>query len=408
MDFFTPFVVLFFVSLLKNHKKTRKSVNWKPLFMTNLKIEGFEHIFISPIVKEDGNPWIWNSKSGRWLSSRKCSSGYWVITFGFGKKRNKAFRANRLLSKTFIPNSDPEKTIVDHINRKRWDNTLSNLRWITPKENNENRSKVKKMERVEQNVETELFQIPVSYITGKETNWHMNTEEMSHYYISKEGNLRGKKGFNSGNKTEDGYIRHSFKIEGNPYRVYLHVLLARMFIENPNPEIYIEVDHIKGKSNSLSNLRWVTRSLNKKNKESQTYGICLYRGRWLSRVVSREGNQIFLGHFVSKETAMRIHDKEEYKIYGSDSKLNFPYDLETSLALETPKIIRRKVTKHHGSIIGSEGNFRGLFCFKGEKFRFGPFGTREEALRACDKKALELLGYERAKKRLNFPSEYNG
>jgi len=376
--------------------------------MTNLKVKGFEHIMISPIVKANGKPWIWNSMTNRWLKSHKNSADYWIITFGFGEKKNKAFRVNRLLAMTFIPNPDPEhRTIVDHINQKRWDNTLSNLRWVTPSESNENRGESKERPKAVQDVEAELFRIPVSYITGGETEWYVNTEKMSDYYISKEGNLKGKKRFNSGSKTEDGYIRYQFRICGEQYKVYLHVLLARMFIENPNPEIYTVVDHIKGKSNSLDNLRWSTDSLNNKNRENTTHtcGVCLRHGKWESSVVNKEGKKIFFGYFDSKETAMRVHDKEEYKLYGQDSKLNFPNDVETSLALETPEIKRRQVTKHHGSIIGDEGNFRALFCVKGERFRFGPFDTREEALRYCDKKAIELLGYERAKKRLNFPIE---
>ena len=46
-----------------------------------------------------------------------------------------------LIAKQFIPNDDIEhKTQVDHINHDRSDYHLSNLRWVTPSENQRNRT----------------------------------------------------------------------------------------------------------------------------------------------------------------------------------------------------------------------------------------------------------------------------
>ena len=46
-----------------------------------------------------------------------------------------------LIAKQFIPNDDPEhKTQVDHINHNKADYHLSNLRWVTPSQNQRNRS----------------------------------------------------------------------------------------------------------------------------------------------------------------------------------------------------------------------------------------------------------------------------
>lgn len=53
-------------------------------------------------------------------------------------RRNKV--VHRLVALAFIPNPE-KKPNVDHINRKRWDNNILNLRWSTPLENAENRSK---------------------------------------------------------------------------------------------------------------------------------------------------------------------------------------------------------------------------------------------------------------------------
>lgn len=53
-----------------------------------------------------------------------------------GVKRN--MRVHRLVAETFLENKDnlPQ---VDHIDRNRINNDISNLRWVTAKENNLNR-----------------------------------------------------------------------------------------------------------------------------------------------------------------------------------------------------------------------------------------------------------------------------
>lgn len=73
-------------------------------------------------------------KKGRILKQTKGKNGYWYVGLS-----SKNYLVHRLLAKAFIPNPE-NKPCIDHINGKKDDNRLENLRWVTQKENcnNEN------------------------------------------------------------------------------------------------------------------------------------------------------------------------------------------------------------------------------------------------------------------------------
>ena len=64
------------------------------------------------------------------------------------------------------------------------------------------------------------------------------------------------------------YAKVTAKYNNKAYNIEIHRALAETFIENPNPDIYIEVDHINRNKhdNRLENLKWVTKEENNQNR----------------------------------------------------------------------------------------------------------------------------------------------
>ena len=99
-----------------------------------MEIKDYEDYTIS----EDGK--VWSKYKNRFLKPCLDSIGY--LYFGLSKNnKQKNFSIHRLLAIHFIPNPDNKPT-VDHIDRNKTNNSLSNLRWATHLEQNENRGAI--------------------------------------------------------------------------------------------------------------------------------------------------------------------------------------------------------------------------------------------------------------------------
>ena len=129
------------------------------------------------------------------------------------------------------------------------------------------------------------------------------------YTVTKSGIIRGPRKILSPSTNEKGYLVVSVK-NGFGTRVMrkVHRLVAFAWIENPNPNVLIHVDHIdmNKKNCHADNLRWVdqiSNSLN--NRKLGCYRSNNKKKPYRARV-RVAGKSIDLGYFKTSAVASRI------------------------------------------------------------------------------------------------------
>lgn len=83
-------------------------------------------------VDTEGNVY---GKSGKILKYSLNHNGYCIINFCNKPRKIKGYAIHRIVALTFLPNSNPEKTQVNHKDGDRTNNCVENLEWVTPSEN---------------------------------------------------------------------------------------------------------------------------------------------------------------------------------------------------------------------------------------------------------------------------------
>jgi hypothetical protein len=97
-----------------------------------MEIEGFENY----LIYEDGRVWSKFGK-GRFLKPTVNTAGYLnVCLYKDGKQKQMVI--HRLVGNAYIPNHE-NKPEIDHIDRNKQNNNISNLRWVTRSENQRNK-----------------------------------------------------------------------------------------------------------------------------------------------------------------------------------------------------------------------------------------------------------------------------
>ena len=95
-------------------------------------IEGFDGAYQ---INENGD--VYSHKSRKILKNVIGTHGYYMVYLSASNGKTVARQIHRLVALAFIPNPD-NKPCIDHIDGNRTNNSLSNLRWCTVKENNNN------------------------------------------------------------------------------------------------------------------------------------------------------------------------------------------------------------------------------------------------------------------------------
>ena len=126
-----------------------------------------------------------------------------------------------------------------------------------------------------------------------------------------------------------GYLFVMLSKTGKPKMHYIHKLVAREWVSNPEEKRC--VDHIDGSrtNNHWENLRYATHSENQRNKRRRKDGSSLYKGvswdkrsgKWVVRIKTGGVNKN-LGLFEVEREAAEVYNKAALEHFGVFAKLN--------------------------------------------------------------------------------------
>jgi len=105
---------------------------------TFVPISNFDGYFIN----KNGSVLSKKGKKERILKPNLGKNGYYRVCLNDKDKKQKNIRIHRLLALTFIDNPD-NLLCVDHIDRCKTNNSISNLRWVTHITNSQNAKRQK-------------------------------------------------------------------------------------------------------------------------------------------------------------------------------------------------------------------------------------------------------------------------
>lgn len=97
--------------------------------MRTKHIEGFIDRYV---VYEDGR--VWSQRSKNFLKAHDIGNGYYSVKL-YKEGRNYNRFVHRIVAQAFIPQEDKLKSFVNHIDGNKANNHVSNLEWLTRKEN---------------------------------------------------------------------------------------------------------------------------------------------------------------------------------------------------------------------------------------------------------------------------------
>ncbi len=233
---------------------------------------------------------IRNKKSGYIFSDRPNSAGYVCNKFIDDERNEKNISAHVIVTGAFIGEPETDDLTVDHINRKRADNRVINLRWATRKQQAVNSDKsncrakgqpviqyTMSMEEMKTwtNIitaanELKIVRSNISLVCRGERNhaggfkWVYERQDLDGE-IWKEYKPFDIQVSNMGRiKPPHYHIVYGSKagdylVYGKPHK-YVHIMIAETFLSNPKKKLEVNHKDKDGTNNKLENLEWATRS----------------------------------------------------------------------------------------------------------------------------------------------------
>jgi hypothetical protein len=121
------------------------------------------------------------------------------------------------------------------------------------------------------------------------------------YTVNEHGVVRNRKTGNEVTQTKRADhlgVRLRRTTNGTWASEWVHRLVAKAYLSNPRPDLFIEVDHIDGNeyNNHKSNLRWLNRQLNSLNSSSLGCVFNKKRKKWQAHL-RVDGHLNYLGFF---------------------------------------------------------------------------------------------------------------
>mgnify|MGYP003705812295 CR=1 FL=1 len=279
---------------------------------------------------------IRNIKMKNVLSPFKYKSGYLGIglrgMYGTPQQK-KTFRLHYLIAITYLSNPENKQTI-NHIDKNRENNKLSNLEWSTHKEQREHQQQfnppnyngkskkgISDLSDIDENEKWKLISVNELF------------KDYEYYEISNYGRLKykiqSKYKITMGSKSSDGYRMARLKgNSNNKFSTSIHRLVAILFIPKPENKSY--VNHIDGnrENNNISNLEWTTPSensqhahdtnlisskkkiyqLDENNKIINEFESLVKAYEYLNKTILNGNNEGKFGHL---STALNLYNKQD-------------------------------------------------------------------------------------------------
>lgn len=261
---------------------------WKPLI-------DYEDMYK---ISDHGD--IYSISNNKIITQNIATNGYFFVNL-FKNNKSKVHRVHRLIYRTFVNKDIPDDYVIDHINRNKKDNKLSNLRSITKSENAKNKDPYvrKNHDPVDQydksgekllfkwnNINEILYNYPnfkrdmitqccvgsipraynfvwkyFNYVYSQDDYVPIKTNDgrtYSLYKINKEGQIINKYGRPLKYRINE-YVHVNLTPDNEKntsYSFLVHRLVALTFLPNPNNKPVVNHKDRDKKNHHVDNLEW--------------------------------------------------------------------------------------------------------------------------------------------------------